>query len=184
MSKKNRFVIIVALTALVGVLFGSFVLPAPSLSKMKEAVEDSGDYVYEKMGDVYDHLQEFLQTGNAERFELAKSELAKAIAVCESYGAYYGYRSPDDRVDDVGHGWCVAFMKWASDCLSEMDPTRLTATERADVESVALVFAPLLDKHNFAGMMAQFGQSPLVHDERFQKPGKYDWNGVLIMPTN
>ena len=184
MSKRTRFIALIAATALASLLIGSFLLPAPALSQTKKATENSGSYVYARMDEVYDSLQNYLQTGDAAQFEAAETELTKAAAVCEAYGAYYGYRGAEDMADDAIHGWCVAFMRWAGDRLREMDPNQLLAAERADVESIAMVFAPVMGVHNFFGMAHQFGQSPLVDDERFQKAGIYDWNGVLIMPVS
>ena len=184
MSKRNRFIALTAVAILASLLIGSFLLPAPALSQAKKAVESSGSYVYARMNGVYDSLQNYLQTGDAAQFEAAETELAKAVAVCEAYGAYYDYRGTEDMADDVIHGWCIAFMKWARDCLREMDPAQLSAAERADVESIAMIFAPVMGMHNYFGMAHQFGKSPLARDERFQKAGTYDWNGVLIMPVN
>ena len=181
---QKKFVLLLVIVAVASLLFGSFLLPAPSLKENAAAVEQSGVYVYEKLSQVYAPLSDYAESHDLHQLQLARETLGKAAAVCVSYRDFYGYRASDDQTSDINQAWCVSFMVWAYDQLGSFDTT-LNPQQEESLAVMLKVFLPDSPSGglDFMTMFSHAADPTVLNCSQLTGLITYDTDNHLVLPA-
>ena len=178
---RKKFIVAVVVAALAGMLFGSFLLPAPTIQRRADAAEHSGAFVYEKLSAIYEPLAVYAETRNPEQLETAREIVSRAAVVCVAAGENFGYRDPGEVTSDINQGWCVAFLVWAWEQMEDFG-LELTEDQEEVLHILLTVFEPQDGRLDFTTMFWNAGE--VLRSPQLPLLGDYEPDPHLIWPES